>query len=158
MSLHKEVLYDVEWQSLRVSLLGYFTTPGGVDRNVKKLQEYLNTVDVVRYWRVLNLLNAVRMGYHGQKVAGTEQDKKVIAYRDHVQELYHICKDNFPTSWDWSKVEKDLQDLYVKDNETFEKIWANLSLRRKNAAKRPHEMKRDELKFFLNLMQKAKES
>lgn len=156
MNIHKEVLYDVEWQSLRVSLLGSFTTINGVESNIVKLKNYLRSPNKVKLWRVLNLLNAVRMGYHGQRLVGTPQDLKVIEYRNEVQKLYYSSL-KFPTNWNWSKVKIDLSKLRDEQSGTFAKILSNLKLRQKNALKRKTMHNRPELKTFLDLMKEIDE-
>lgn len=154
MNIHKEVLYDVEWQSLRVSLLGSFTTINGVESNIVKLKNYLRSTNKVKLWRVLNLLNAVRMGYHGQRLVGTLQDAKIIYFRNNVQQLYRNNLELFPSNWNWKKVQKDLQELYLDNQVIFIKILRNLKLRQKNALKRKTMQHRPELKTFLDKMEK----
>ena len=156
MTLHKEILYDVKWQSLRVTLLGNFGTFEGVKLNVSKMETYIRgTKDDIekgrRLWRVLNLLNAVRMGYNGQKLVGTRMDKFITMYRDHVQE---VRKDYMyiGEEWDWDKVEKDIKQT---DKFTLKEIHKNLMARTKMAKYKVGSTKfRPELMKFMGLLEK----
>lgn len=110
-------LYDLEWQALRVSLLGKWTNNRDVARNTDALSTYLygdgsflhkamngfKALDLLasRQYRVLNLLNAVRMGYHGMMYVNSEIDDMVVDIRDMVQDQYnHNTQDN-PRAVDW---------------------------------------------------------
>jgi hypothetical protein len=91
------LLYCSRWQALRVGCLkaysndGGWTTTEGTERALQQLGEYTGdggTVEntLVRLWRVINCLNAVRMGYSGQGLRGTESDQLVTAVRNELQQ------------------------------------------------------------------------
>src|SRR5690349_17439889 len=79
----RAVLYDVDWQVLRVSTLkglqsgGGWNTPTGAKANLGVLTSYIYTLEEadadVRRYRVHNMLNAVVMGYHGQQELGADK-------------------------------------------------------------------------------------
>lgn len=134
--LAKENLYNVKWQALRVSLLSYFPTEDGVKRNIGLLKEYISSFtddydEYLKLWRVINLLNAVRMGYNGQGLDGTKQDEMIIDFRSTCQDRYKELKDKGLTfkHADWSKIKSDLESLYESDREVFNKIYDNLNKR-----------------------------
>ena len=166
MNNQKAVLYDVEWQTLRVNTLtqnneyGGWNTVEGVKENVNKLSTYiLNTRDKQEYfyrlWRVLNMLNAVRMGYSGTKQVDTTQDNLVKAFRDDVSQEYHKRVDDGMQfdSWDWELVAKNLTMLKQKSPEDFNKIYKNLTGRRNTTEKNRGTLSfRPELVKFIELM------
>jgi hypothetical protein len=155
MTLHKEVLYDVKWQSLRVDLLGDFRNFEGTKVNVGRLSGYIRSAkDKIekgrRIWRVLNLLNAVRMGYHGQKLVGTLQDKYITLFRNSVQEQREKYED-IGKEWDWNKVKDDVSNM---DDFTRKQILKNLKSRVKMSHYKTGSTKnRPELMKFIGLLE-----
>jgi hypothetical protein len=176
MTYQHAVLYDVEWQKLRVSFLsknddlGGFTTFKGAVRNMARLNDYVFGVDkdapypihdselAVRLWRAINLLNATRMGYAGQELKGTPNDTLVESFRDEYRKAYtdrmklYVKKANH--HWSWLKVLEDLKHLYATDRSSFYAIQEDL-LGRERAARRRHnhvDDTRQELLVFLALM------
>jgi hypothetical protein len=163
MNNQKAVLYDVRWQALRVQLLGSFVHPIKIHRNIDKLNAYLSEVPensqekFNRLWRILNLLNGTRMGFHGMGITGTSQDKILVEYRDKISKEYkNYQKAGFEfKDWDWDKVEKDLEKLKDKNDIIFTKIYKNLITRTKQAHRKVGTMKhRNELSTFIGLMEK----
>ena len=161
MTIQKDVLYDVEWQVLRVSCLKDFHPKGGwiktegVKDNLDRLNDYITKSGLTwqeyfrRSWRVLNCLNAVREGYSGQGRADDYNDKLVTEFRDFVQKLYRQLKgkDYDFGEWDWEEVKSDLIHLFEKGKIWFDRIYKNLNSRR-NAS--PSQLK------FLELMDQVK--
>lgn len=151
MLISKVTLYDVEWQALRVSLKGNWGTVEGVGENINKLQTYLNQgngYNRSRYWRVLNLLNATRMGYSGSKLEGSVQDRMVAEYRNLIQktiaqfgvdEMAYDAISEMQIRRDWSRLDKRVQAAIIVD----------LSSRLKKHDKSEH---RDELRWFLSIV------
>lgn len=152
---HKQTLYSVSWQALRVSLLGNWTSAAGAQINIGLLDDYLNSTAIgdrdekySRLWRVLNCLNAVRMGYSGQGLTDSEQDELVRAYRDKVSSLYKAHKlgnvrfvidDDATVRKEWRRLNMSARTA----------IYVNLSRRRELHANSSH---RDELSHFLSLI------
>lgn len=97
MTPQKQCLYDPLWQSLRVQLLGKWPTVEGTKHNLVELQEWLDghNWSKTACWQVLNLLNAVRMGYSGQGLKDSEQDDIVRVKRDMLQRIYERTKGDF---------------------------------------------------------------
>src|SRR5690349_12497286 len=113
-NLQKLVLYDVEWQAMRVQLLasnndyGGFGTVEGVKKNIAKLHEYVQESygwcehnlatsskgcsmcieTYCRHWRVLNLLNATLLGYGSRYPVDDPRMALVIITRDQYSLLY----------------------------------------------------------------------
>lgn len=104
MNQQKLCLYDVEWQALRISLLGRWNNIGTAADNsvVNMLDRYLwqgpiSSDDIIasRLYRVLNLLNAVRMSNHGSGHVGSTSDDMVVVYRDGIQDNYNHYIEQF---------------------------------------------------------------
>jgi hypothetical protein len=166
MDYTKECLYDVEWQKLRVSLLGN----SGTEEWVTTLEEYVKdacnnaTEFDRRCWRVLNLCNATLLAYGSRQVGDCR--RRVKNLRDELQLVYCSLADAF-MEWDWDKVGRDLYDLYSMDRESFDAVYSNLQGRVKMSkykAKMRHEednrdgfKHRAELQKFLGLMERVKE-
>lgn len=100
------VLYDAQWQKLRISTLkdfqdgglGGWTTDVGTQRNFHVLGRYVDAATgqekVVRMWRVLNMLDAVRMGNSGQGKQGAVHDLMVADYLKNVlRPAYQAIRD-----------------------------------------------------------------
>jgi len=148
----KACLYNVQWQELRVSLLRYWVSEQGARRNIAALEYYLSyesSIDerATRLWRVVNLLNAVRMSYSGQGLRGSIQDNLVHAYRLqitamrqqlHIDAKYVVDSDDTVRA-DWSR-------LTAKQRKA---ILDNLGNRKKLHADSKH---RDELGHFLDVV------
>jgi len=156
----KENLYNVEWQKIRVSLLSYFPTVEGTKRNINILQTYLKSPkddydEYLKLWRVINLLNAVRMGYSGQGIADSEQDDLIVDFRSGLQTRYQELKQNGLTfkHADWTQIKTDLEELYKSDKASFDKIYENLNKRIDFSMKKIGTVKfRDSLVRFVGLM------
>lgn len=153
MIASKQVLYNVAWQKLRVSLLGGWTTAEGTTANINRLRAYINAKasddneELSRLWRSLNLLNAIRMGYSGQQLTGSRQDDLVREYRDTVSKEYKALKSKaqFVVDDD-AKIKSDWKAL---DEASKKAILGNLQKRRDLHADSPH---RGELSWFLDLV------
>jgi hypothetical protein len=153
MNKQKLTLYDWDWQNLRVSLLksspgeGGFTGLEGTRANLAALKNYLGTKPSKdKLWRVLNLLNAVRMGNSGQGKRGSEHDKLVAEFRDRVSEQYKTAQGDFqPPSEESLRVA-----LAGASTEDLQRVAANLGIRKKLHSASKH---REELGYFLGLLQ-----
>lgn len=172
MSGFKKVLYEPAWQKLRVSCLaeysdiGGFTTREGVEANLSKLLAYINDHDIdsieraVRIWRVLNLLNAVLMGYSGQGMRNTILNVLVNDCRDFVQKLHNSALvQKAADLWSWEDVARELQVMYDEDLIWFGRIRANLKNRvdvaeerRRRKGKNDVGVTREELLKFVDMM------
>jgi len=165
------VLYDVEWQKMRVSFLnvnhrsGGFTTLAGTDDNLTRLDQYIYAVPTdsvefaLRVWRGLNLLNATRMGLSGQGFANGEIDNAVKVYRDGLQNLYnpHVIV-QASRDWNWDKVLQDLYTCYREEPYWFKAIYDDLK-RRKNVTSKKRQgdlSNRPDLLKFLSLMEQVR--
>jgi hypothetical protein len=173
------VLYDVWWQKMRCSCLaahhqnGGFTTGAGTLDNLQRLNQYLSpeSVDLhrppnvsaeeekaCRVWRVLNLLNATRMGYQGMNLGGSEMDQAVQQYRDQLQPQYNgSLVARVDDKWDWNFVQTDLEALWRNERYWFKAIWDDLSRRRKvtNRKREGDLSHRGELVRFLDMMEQV---
>lgn len=169
MNNQRACLYDVPWQRIRVSMLTQYNTTGGwvtIDgavQNIQTLRQYSlakireKPALLQRLWRILNMYNAVRMGYSGTNLKGSVQDQKVKTERDHIKKMYHDLKAyiDFP-AWDWKAVIVDLRQLKKGYPEEFRQIQNNLTVRLKTAKKRKgNQTDREELEYFLKLMKET---
>ena len=105
MNMQRLFLYSSYWQGLRVGMLaehstvGGWTTVTGTEQNLEKCWRYIDQRDItaeqyyLRLWRVLNALNAVRMGYSGQGKANSAPDKLVLEARLELSDTYQQYKD-----------------------------------------------------------------
>jgi hypothetical protein len=164
----REVLYDVQWQRLRISLLqarrddGGWSSREGMEDNLRQLGDYIHKVDhgttwndreelELRRYRVNNALNAVVMGYNGQKA-----DQSLIAdVRKWRQEWAVVTKKNFvivhARTWNWDVQLRQLITFFREDHEEFRFLQENLLRRSGNGTQKT----RPELYKFLDLMQTA---
>lgn len=92
----------------------------------------------MRVWRVLNLCNAVRMGYSGQGLASSKMDMEIVAFRANATKDYNA--DNIETvmsrigdiQW-WTVVKTELKAQAKMDPLSFNRTQENLLLRWNNA-------------------------
>lgn len=168
---------------------GGFTTADGTTDNLKRLDNYLLDAHVTqlvsqgrevpqytvvecermgikvpeeyacRVWRVLNLLNATRMGYAGQGLQGSEMDEAVRQYRDMIQPSYDgslVVKVN--EKWNWDVVQFELEEMWRNDRYWFKAIENDLERRVRVSDKRRSrkgdvtQNTRPELLRFMGLM------
>lgn len=121
----KNTVYDMEWQALRVSLLGKWVTNIGAADNITRLRVYMETdMTVSKLWRIINLLNGTRMGFHGMKLIDTPMDKQLVTFRTEVQRLYkqmlrdgarheELTEEHIREGW--RKLDKPTQDKILLD-------------------------------------------
>jgi hypothetical protein len=150
MKDNKLTLYDVKWQALRVGLLGNWTSYEGAVKNLERLTNYIEeqNTSISSLWRVLNLLNAVRMGYSGQKLKGSAQDKLVQLFRNKIQPTYRLLQAS-GAKFDIPTRRQITEDWRALTEEQRTAIYANLSKRRDLHSHSEH---RDELRWFLDLV------
>lgn len=151
---HKQVLYDPEWQRIRLECLGHWAYRDGVEMNLGDLHIYARKALTPRVeetpeyrrrvWRILNLLNAVLLGTHcGDRQAVTEARDRYTQIHDRLPLIHE--------PWDWSVVQVGLQALspsYLKS------LRDNLKRRVATAKRRGHnpETTRPELMHFMSLL------
>ena len=152
---HKQILYDVEWQILRTQLLaknnarGGWASVFGASCNLQRLKNYLGKKPTIaRVWRVLNLLDAVRMGYGGQRRTGSFQDKQVKKERERLSKLYScmVSQDSFEISSE----EETIRDIAKAKEEDLKKVYVDLYSR---WDKHKSSSYRGELRRFLDLIE-----
>jgi hypothetical protein len=134
MMYDRECLYNVEWQKLRVSLLGTWTTLANVKMNVYVLRRYHESGEdrYERATRCSNYLSAILLGY-GSKAEFVEQatwcasaQKMFAGFRAHVSQLN--------AGWDWVQVKDDLHNKATSTE--LKAIRANLTKRIYTSTKR----------------------
>jgi hypothetical protein len=153
----RNVLYDVEWQLLRINTLaerrtdGGWTTMEGCKENLNTMMDYISRGrdTNVRFYRVHNMLNAVVMGYNGQK-ADASLIKEVRRFKDHfgTGDYDKVLVQAAHDRWDWEKVAKDLKPVSLYDIKFLKK---NLAAR----AAKGSETTRPELHRFVTLLDGA---
>ncbi len=129
-------LYTVDWQNRRVRMKGSWANPAVLARTIERLDAYLwdgklidqeTTVKgeyVTRLWRIVNLLDAVYMGWK-DKDLDTSHQKAFLEYKGRVATLYHEVLEahrkaerDLGISWRWGSVG------YVP---TMEAAWRHLN-------------------------------
>lgn len=160
--MDKNIIYDVEWQKLRIKIKGNLSTEEGLVNSIQLLREYLaqrkpSIEEWLRVKRVLNLLNATRMGFHGQNLQNTKVDDLLVQYREEVRTKYkRNLSLNIHLEWDFARIKKDLVKLYSEDIKVFEAIQKDLQLRAdKTMQKRGSVDTRPELIKFLSMMKEV---
>jgi len=173
MRKSKLVLYNVDWQMLRVSLLseendyGGWGNIDGVSKNIVKLQGYIydvpdNQERFNRLFRVNNLLAGVRLGYAQQSVekfTSSAESLSVGVYQSEIASLIVDMKQKgFSVEPDTE--EKTIEDIKKPDTDTIlsytrqlKHVWNNLYKRFTQHQDKAFET-RKELIWFLNLLAK----
>lgn len=156
MMYDRECLYDVQWQEIRVSMLGTWDTPENVKRNIADLTMYCDDAMQLgnegdlheRIVRCTNYFAAIMLGY-GSKTMFAEEHRLV---KDaHTRFMRHMVPST-KSSWDWEKVDKELSrcsDKFLKD------CWKNLQRRIYTSTKRTGGTQhRPELMKFVGYLQR----
>jgi hypothetical protein len=107
-------VYDAQWQCVRVDLLGKWNDMKGLEDNLDKCMVYANagTTNLFsRTWRVINCLNAVVMGWHGQGVARFAHHYEVLKFDRNIHQRVHAREkargEQFQQFLDYSEVDDD---------------------------------------------------
>jgi hypothetical protein len=152
---HKQILYDVEWQILRTQLLAKNNATGGwasvfgASCNVQRLKNYLGQKPTLaKVWRVLNLLDAVRMGYSGQQRTGSFLDNQVKKEREKLSKLYKDMISQY--SFEIPSEEETIRDITKAPEEDLKKVYVDLYSR---WSKHRTSTYRGELRRFLDLIE-----
>lgn len=155
MMYDRECLYDVEWQRIRICMLGTWDTPEHVRKNITDLMMYCddamelsNAGDLhERIVRCTNYFAAILLGYGSKTMFEKERELVKNAHTLFMRRMVPSTK----TSWDWTQVEHDLR----KADYTFLKaLWNNLQKRVYTSTKRTGGTQhRPELMKFLGLLQ-----
>lgn len=173
MRASKLVLYDLEWQILRVSLLAAHNSYGGwgslegTRTNIKKLRDYIDAAldeqdKFNRLYRANNLLAGVRLGYAQQssdKFQNSQESYEVSVYQQIVSnDVYKMKVAGFvpvpPTE------EQLIAALTMPDTDeifsysyNIKRVWHDLYNRYERHKDKAHRT-REELIWFLNLITK----
>lgn len=156
----RAVLYEVEWQVLRVSMLaensskGGWTTTAGVADNLVKLDKYLNKASWGsraeydrRLYRIRNALTAVAMGQRGQDAA-QELRQLVEQVRDTLPRYIEVT---VPPDH-WTEVYYGLYKLARYEVDKFNMVRRDLQRRARGIP----ESRRPELFAFLQMMEEVR--
>lgn len=109
-SYTRQVLYDVEWQTLRVSLLGFWGERGTVEIALDKVVGYAQGEPRgVRVWRGLNLLNGVLLSYGDSRPYHWVKVKQCRDMLKRESLKYPVETSDTGFYWSWSKVTRDLR-------------------------------------------------
>lgn len=170
-STKRLMVYDTDWQVIRVGTLSQNRSDGGwgsvagVKLNIEMLRFYLNcALDAEdkqrRLYRIINMLNATRMGYNGTGLVGSEQDALVIGLRDELQAEANELQRNLGENWlvdvrtMYIDESRKLHTLFVENEEVFMQIYTNLSSRLR---KHSSSIFRGELRWYVQLMESVKQ-
>jgi signal transduction histidine kinase len=90
-NIRKIAYYNIEWQIIRMEMRTFNSLENCIaNRTVleKYVADSLNeTQQIIRLWRVINLLNATRMGFHGCGYVGSSMDAELVSFRDTLQKM-----------------------------------------------------------------------
>ena len=141
MNPQRLCLYDVEWQALRVQLLGKWSKDWDVVDALQQLHDYVwrglhvlpkpkaSITLRTRLYRVINLLNAVRMSW-GANPATDFANKQLVAERDEYQKLYGSIGCTAQADiWETVTGEQILDDLKYISPELAKAIYTDLHKR-----------------------------
>lgn len=127
MKLEKLVVYDPNWQAVRIGLLDQWTSNSGIHYNFKQLNEYLGDLsNVNKLYQVINLLNAVRMSFHSKGLQGSNIDNKLTEYRRRIQKHYKLRRNDGATltrpvpdkiARDWERLSEGTRKAIIDDLE-----------------------------------------
>lgn len=152
----KQCLYDPDWQAIRMECKGLWGTRGGARAAVTILAQYVHDQNftITSYWRTLNLLNAVRMGYHGQGLVNSDMDKTVramqaIASTNYKHKIKKITHGKGSPKFDVLSDAETLRRWRVLDVEVQHAIKLDL---RKRWDSHPNHKTRAELYHFLEVV------
>lgn len=115
MRYDRECLYEVRWQSIRMSLLGSWDTDRNVTACLQHLHTYYNEPFCIdraeRAERISNYLSAILLGY-GNKPEFEVQRQRVRDAQRYFSTLRTglWCRE----AWDWQQVEHDLRTADLK--------------------------------------------
>jgi hypothetical protein len=154
----KQILYEVPWQVLRVSLLaqnseqGGWGTLKGTQHNISVLRKYISqdSSSVARVWRVLNLLAAVRMGFSGAKKTGSQKDMLVQKFQQDLSDYYHKVLKELPITDELLSEEDVVKQIVAAKVQDLRSVYANLFVRWDKHRASEH---RSELRQFLSLIE-----
>lgn len=156
MMYDRECLYDVEWQTIRVGMLGTWDTVSSVRANIRTLELYSGVSDdnashsdnYERFVRCTNYFAAILLGYGSKSQFAVQATLVKAAHTQFTNRKgYYKPKD---TIWDWEKAERDLRKAsyaFLKD------CWNNLQKRVYTSTKRTGGTQhRPELVKFIDLL------
>lgn len=147
--IKKNVVYSPAWQELRIALKGKWVA--ATKANIVLCREYIvaNQFDLNCVWRVLNTLNAVRMGFHGMGIVGGDADKALVAFQKEVSDLYKLKTKGgahlVPVTEDqvrleWVELEPSMQEAILAD------VKKRLSLHSQSKH-------REDLRWFISIVE-----
>lgn len=139
-------LYHIEWQSLRVQLLGKWSTLEGAMDNLRLLQNYISTATMsdstemamTRYYQVVNLLDAVRMSNHATGTVGSDADLAIQQWREPYQIAYRTLRLGIksPTTFVVPTMKEVIEDCQLIGRIRTWEILDNLHKRKQHALRR----------------------
>jgi hypothetical protein len=153
----KQMLYNFDWQLLRVRL--DFSTTLTTQESLDRVKAYVEPGENLnKVWRALNLMAATRMGFSGlyklikktEKLEDLElRDKLVLDYREWLTLKRKELESQGQTTERVSEIDqfKDLKEASVDE---FADVYASLTFRYENSSR---SAARPDLKRYLELMQ-----
>jgi hypothetical protein len=149
-SINKKVavLFDVEFQAIRTSLLGRWGTPENVGHTLEILRKYVlggkTDVEVsLRAHRVLYLLEK-----------GPDDNAAVTLFERWTRQRQHLDEDLSweDVVWDWEVTYVQLLDLHMRCPRAFSALFANIHDILENE---PDRSDRKEMQQFYSMMEQA---
>jgi hypothetical protein len=156
MKKSKLVVYNVEWQLLRISLLGKWFSVKNVKENLNKLDSYLGDYkDLNKLYRVVNLLAGVRFAFAQTQQWENLANNKVSLFFNNVSRLYYEEKEKHPLKdFDIATeddIRKSIRNAMLQTPEKMKAVYKDLYYKRWL----PHQNSshREELRWFLNILE-----
>lgn len=135
--LQDKIIYDFEWQKMRVGFLGTWRAHNTAMQNLATLREYVMGADddverARRLYRVYNLIDAVILSYksHPPTTADTWEIMNLEILR--TQRLHNPMLENSDQpygEWDWDTAEVQVLRAALYDKLSVKKVLQNLNKR-----------------------------
>ncbi len=154
----RDILYDTQWQRLRVELKPFWSDPKRLKSNLATLQAYMDaTPNLVEFYlrvcRVTNLLVSLPEGKKDITIDSTAY--AIIAMYDALRRLREVMAPEHPVaslpSWDWDLQRSQLRTLLGNNPAIFDAIYDDL-------LKRSHKLPKAQLasiERYLSLMREV---
>lgn len=98
MNKQKQCMYDIEWQVLKMQLLGRWSDMESITQSLSMLTKYLTAGDsspevyLTRTFQIFTFLDTVRTCYSNQGITGNPLDEIVLTWRVFFQKAYYAAR------------------------------------------------------------------
>ena len=129
MNPAQECLYDVAWQTRRLSYVNTWTNEEQVRTNISDMLSYIGRAQgrywkFVRVWRCRNVVNhALRNAEMHENTVGI---KLIKTFQKGLEIEYNRYRDSrvgvLFKPWNWKKVQEDLALLFMNDKDVYKRL------------------------------------